>query len=76
MATIETFDLWRRRYLALPAEPLETEVDIAATARRRSRGSPPGRCYAMAGWSWHRTTLAGHGRPTRAIYRSPSPEEI
>lgn len=73
LATAETYAMWLRRYKELPAVPLETEIDIAATARRRGKSRPPGYCYEMAGWEWHRTVLAGHGRSTKAIYRAPPP---
>lgn len=70
-ATVETYELWERRYKELPSVPLETEIDIAATARRRSKRSVPGKCYAVAGWEWVRSTLRGHGRSVKAIYRAP-----
>ena len=65
--------MWRNRYRELPAVPLTTEIDIAATAGRRGRSRPAGYCYERAGWSWVRTTLAGHGRSTKAIYEAPLP---
>jgi hypothetical protein len=75
-ATRQTFMLWKRRYLALPDEPLITEVDIEATRSRRGKSRPPGYCYLMAGWI-HVTDLApGHGRPPRAIFRAPSLSDL
>jgi hypothetical protein len=44
-ATALTYDLWAARYGSLPAEPLRTEVDMAAV-----RSSNPGYCYKMAGY--------------------------
>lgn len=37
---------WRRKYGALPAEPLRTEVDAREVRRKRD----PGRCFRRAGW--------------------------
>jgi hypothetical protein len=67
-ATASTYDVWARRYKSLPPEALETEIDIFATAARRSRGRPPGYSYACAGWVLVRIMLAGHGRSAKAIY--------
>ena len=72
-ATRTTFEIWARRYGALPAEDLTTEVDIAATRRRRSRHARAGRCYELAGWLFVRELDPGHGRPARAIWRAPRP---
>lgn len=69
-ATIETGDLWLRRYRVLPTVPLTTEIDIDATASRRGRTRPPGYCYACAGWVLVRFTYAEHGRTAKAIYQS------
>jgi hypothetical protein len=41
-ATDATYAMWLRRYKALPDVPLETEIDIDATAARRSKRNPPG----------------------------------
>jgi hypothetical protein len=49
-ATQATYRRWIERYGKLPAEPLRTEVDVEATAARRSRRSEPGHCYRIAGW--------------------------
>lgn len=67
-ATRETFALWIRRYKALPPEPLESEIGIEETARRRSKRHVPGHCYAMAGWELVRFMPRGHGRSAKAIY--------
>lgn len=70
-ATEITYDVFTRRYGALPAEPLTSEIDIEATRARRGRERPPGYCYECAGWTWVRSTLAGHGRSAKAIYEAP-----
>jgi hypothetical protein len=44
-ATVATYHEWIKRYGALPAERLRTEVDVKAV---RSRN--PGYCYIAAGW--------------------------
>jgi len=72
-ATALTYDVWRRRYKSLPYERLITEVDIVATARRRSKRSPPGQCYLMAGWEHLYDLEPGHGRPARAVLAAPIP---
>lgn len=48
-ATLVTYAEWRRIYGALPALPLTTEIDIVATAARRSKRHEPGHCYRVAG---------------------------
>ena len=45
-ATQRTFTFWRLRYGAIPAEPLQTEVDPTQVRRKRD----PGRCFIRAGW--------------------------
>ncbi len=40
-----TYEEWIRRYGALPAERLRTEIGIASV-----RSSNPGYCYKLAGW--------------------------
>lgn len=70
-ATLDTYNLWLRRYRTLPTVALTTEVDIEATAARRSRSSPPGRCYLAAGWIPVRTTPREHGRSPKAILAAP-----
>lgn len=72
-ATEVSLEIWARRYGALPAEDLITEIDIAATSARRSRWVRPGRCYEAAGWIHVRDLDPGHGRPARAIWRAPRP---
>jgi len=69
-ATRTTYELWMRRYHALPSEPLTTEIDVAATRARRSRTSPPGICYLKAGWTFVRELDPGHGRPLRVILQA------
>ncbi len=39
-------EAWRRKYGALPAVPMTTEVDPAKVNRKRD----PGRCFIKAGW--------------------------
>lgn len=72
-ATATTYDLWERRYKELPPEDLISEIDIDATAKRRSKHNPPGHCYQVAGWEWFKSSLAGHGRGNKAVYRAPRP---
>lgn len=72
-ATARTYRDWLVKYGALPDVPLTTEVDIEATDARRSKHHDPGHCYAMAGWTWVRSTLDGHGRSRKAIYEAPAP---
>lgn len=67
-ATALTYDVFKIRYGALPAEPLTSEIDIEATRARRGRERPPGYCYECAGWTWVRSTLPGHGRGAKAVY--------
>lgn len=70
-ATTATFEMWKRRYGAMPAEELTTEIDIIATAGRRSKRSRPGRCYELAGWIHVKDMEPGHGRSAKAIWRAP-----
>lgn len=72
-ATRETYGLWRRRYGGLPAERLTTEIDIEATAARRSRRHPPGYSYLCAGWEILREVPAGHGRSAKVVLGAPPP---
>jgi hypothetical protein len=44
-ATEKTYEEWVKRYGALPAERLRTEVDVKAV-----RSTNPGFCYIAAGW--------------------------
>jgi hypothetical protein len=71
VATALTFELWARRYGAVPAEDLTTEIDIAATRRRRSKRAMPGRCYEAAGWLFVREVHPGHGRSAKMIWKAP-----
>lgn len=71
-ATRTTYREWIAKYGELPQVPLTTEVDIEATRGRRSKHHEPGHCYACAGWTWVRSTLAGHGRSAKAIYEAPT----
>jgi hypothetical protein len=66
-ATAATFELWERIYKELPSLPLESEIDIEATRRRRSKKSPPGKCYRDAGWVEVRRTPREHGRSAKVI---------
>jgi hypothetical protein len=72
-ATRITYELWARRYGQLPPEDLITEIDIEATRARRSKRSPPGRCYLEAGWLFVREIDPGHGRPARVVLKAPAP---
>lgn len=72
-ATDVTYDVFVRRYRALPAEPFTSEIDIDATRARRGKDRPPGYCYECAGWTWVRSTLALHGRSAKAVYEAPAP---
>lgn len=72
-ATATSFEVFVRRYGALPTEPLTSEIDIEATRARRGKERPPGYCYECAGWTWVRSSLPGHGRGARAIYEAPAP---
>lgn len=72
-ATRLTFELWERRYKAIPPEPLTTEIDIEATAKRRSKHHQAGHCYLMAGWEPIGIIEPGHGRPARVVFRAPMP---
>lgn len=73
-ATIATYVDWFARYGALPREQLITEIDVEATARRRSKRHQPGHCYLVAGWTFLREAPAEHGRPLRHVLGAPSPE--
>lgn len=66
-ATVETFAVWLRRYRVLPPMPLTTEIDIEATAARRSKHKEPGTCYLAAGWEHLRIIPAGHGRSAKRV---------
>jgi hypothetical protein len=66
-ATRATFDLWERRYGKLPQVPLTTEIDIEATAARRSKRHEPGWCYREAGWAEHERVPRSHGRPAKVV---------
>jgi hypothetical protein len=44
-ATARTYEEWARRYGALPAERLRTEIGV-----REIRSTNPGYCYLRAGW--------------------------
>jgi len=70
-ATRVTYEVWLRRYKALPSERLTTEIDIVATAKRRSKHKPAGYCYLMAGWEFLYEIDPGHGRPARVVYGAP-----
>jgi hypothetical protein len=70
-ATDLTYAVWTRRYKQPPRERLTTEIDIEATARRRSKQHPAGYCYLMAGWEFLYELDPGHGRPARAVYGAP-----
>lgn len=72
-ATRLTYEVWERRYKALPPERLTTEINIEATRRRRSRHHAPGHCYLMAGWEHLYDLEPGHGRPARAVWAAPIP---
>jgi hypothetical protein len=72
-ATLVTYDEWLRKYGALPEEPLRTEVDIEATAARRSKHHEPGWCYLCAGWTKVRDIPASHGRSAKVELEAPPP---
>lgn len=69
-ATVITYEHWSLLY-AWPSVPLRTEVDIEATRARRSKQSPPGKCYLAAGWSFVRDIPRGHGRPAKVELEAP-----
>jgi hypothetical protein len=75
-ATIATYIDWLERYRSLPSEQLITEIDVEATAPRRSKRSLPGHCYLMAGWTFLYEVPASHGRPLRHVLGAPSPEIV
>ncbi len=70
-AMLATIDEWRRRYDALPIERLTTEVDVDATAGRRSRSSLPGRCYEAAGWEFLGIRQRAKRKERHAIWAAP-----
>lgn len=70
-ATQMTHDRWKHFYGGFPPVPLTTEVDILATIERRSKRSPPGQCYYMAGWTFVRDIPAGHGRSAKVELEAP-----
>lgn len=70
-ATSVTYVVWVDKYGALPEQPLRTEVQVAATAARRSRNHEPGHCYLMAGWRKVRDIPSGHGRPAKVELEAP-----
>lgn len=70
-AVLETYQCWQRRYKAIPPEDLTTEIDIAATAARRSKHALPGICYRHVGWTFVREVPKGHGRSAKVILRAP-----
>lgn len=71
VATAETMSYWNRHYRGLPPTRLTTEVDIEATAGRRSKRNPPGHCYLCAGWTFVREIPAGHGRSAKIELAAP-----
>lgn len=72
-ATLTTYAEWRATYGDLPSVPLRTEIGIAETAARRSKHSPPGKCYYEAGWTFVRDIPAGHGRSAKVELQAPAP---
>lgn len=70
-ATESTFTTWRARYRVLPPVRLTTEIDIDATADRRSKNNPPGHCFLEAGWEHLRDVDAEHGRSAKAVLWAP-----
>lgn len=68
-----TYAEWRATYGELPDYPLRTEVDIEATRARRSKNSPPGKCYYDAGWTFVRDIPKGHGRSAKVELEAPAP---
>lgn len=68
-----TYREWVNTYDALPSVPLRTEIGIAETAARRSKRSPPGKCYYEAGWTFVRDIPAGHGRTAKVELEAPAP---
>jgi len=71
-ATVATYAEWIARYRDLPVEPLTTEIDVDATAPRRSRRHEPGHCYLVAGWTFVREVPPGHGRGLVHVLAAPS----
>jgi hypothetical protein len=55
----------------LPELPFTTEIDIEATAARRSKHHEPGHCYLLAGWKHVRWIPAGHGRSAKRELEAP-----
>jgi len=70
-ALLQTYLVWQRRYREIPPEDLTTEIDIEATADRRSKSAPPGICYRHAGWDFVRHVPKGHGRSEKVVLRAP-----
>ncbi len=70
VATAFTYVRWERHY-GRPGVRLTTEIDIAATAARRSRHAPPGHCYLAAGWRKVRDMPAEHGRSAKVELEAP-----
>jgi hypothetical protein len=64
-AVVRTYEEWTRRYEALPAERLRTEVAVA-----KVKSGQPGRCYLLAGWE-----LGPLRRGKQILYAPPRVEE-
>lgn len=72
-ATWTTYDEWELEYGKLLEEKLTTEVDVDATADRRSRSARPGRCYEAAGWSFVEIRQRAKRKQRHAILTAPDP---
>lgn len=71
-ATWMTYDIWEGRY-GLPSVQLTTEIDVDATAKRRSRTARPGRCYEFAGWTFVEIRQRKKRTIKHAIWTAPDP---
>lgn len=72
-ATWQTYDEWEDEYDELPSIPLTTEIDVDATAARRSKRSVPGGCFRHAGWTFVEIRQRVKRTQRHAIYNAPHP---
>ena len=66
-ATATTYRMWGWP----PRDGLITAVGIAQTSRRRSKSSPPGRCFIEAGWTPMQRVSEG-----KAWFLAPRPTKV
>lgn len=72
-------EVWQHVATAIPAMfgvtfewvPLTTEIDVEATRARRSKNSPPGKCYLEAGWTLHRVIPAAGQKSEMVVLKAP-----